>query len=103
MDNRVLHCLFKETGLTSHDIATRTKLTLEQIDNSLDILQNRGLVCEIKLNELLVYFITNLGKEYVRTRIESFTSFTGDDLNYEKPNILKKGPRNNRFFRIIKK
>lgn len=91
MNDKVLKCLFNESGLTSYDIAKRTKLTLENVDNSLEILQNRGQVCEIKLSEeLLVFFITNLGKDYVKKEIRHFDSFIEDDFKYENVKKLKR-------------
>lgn len=76
MEDKILHCLFQESGLTSYDISKKEGLNNLEVIDSLNKLINRGHVIKEIFNEkLFYYFITESGKNYVKKNSRHYEAF----------------------------
>ncbi len=85
MDNDkkiLLHLYNKSEGLLQKEIALENNITIEDTKVSLNVLQNRGLVKAIELEEdFIPYYITLLGRKEAKRIIYNSNSLISSDYS----------------------
>lgn len=85
MDNDkkiLLHLYNKSEGLLQKEIALGNNITIEDTKVSLNVLQNRGLVKAIELEEdFIPYYITLLGRKEAKRIIYNSNSLISSDYS----------------------